>query len=161
MDFKQAQKEFILLKQAYIVGAISLEEFQEKVDSDLEITDSSGNIWKIDDDGEWLLYDQENETWEEKTPQILADIEEPEEFSLKIEVPASPVFPEKYLTPQPAQEPTQEPEAPQPLDVTPPPLPATEEPPALQQESKPNFCTKCGRKLRADQSFCPGCGKKL
>ncbi len=189
MDFTQARKEFELLKRAYVNGAISLDDLREKVDTDLEVTDENGQLWKIDEDsGVWLFYDPEQESWEEKKPEGISSeyYEEQDEVKISITPPVSPKIPEdvyedwkKHVKNGESGNKTS---APGKTPDAPPPVPAHLKGETsvmcsgCNRENKAGtkfcvgcgipikqeaFCGKCGKQLKPDNKFCTGCGEKI
>ncbi|MEW6708391.1 MAG: zinc ribbon domain-containing protein [Candidatus Riflebacteria bacterium] len=146
MDFKKARKEFDLLKNAWVTGAISLKELREAVDTTLEATKPDGTRWKIDEDTEiWLKYDDEQQCWFETALQE-KEIEKTENLTVAIApVTVSAVPAPDY---QAWQESCKHKEK---VEITDVPASA----------GSKNFCTKCGKKLKPSNKFCTDCGQKV
>jgi hypothetical protein len=143
MDFKQARKEFNILKRAWVNGAISLDEFQNKVDCELEVTDSNSGLWKIDEDSEeWLYFDSETLEWIEKSlpePDSMPEqFSEPSEVRVAIKPPPAPDLPENL------SKKTQ-----------------TDNLSASSLANSEAICGKCGKHNRSDVKFCTDCGEPI
>lgn len=131
MNFKDARKTFELLKRAYVTGAISYDELCLKVDTDLEVTDKNGTLWKIDEDtGRWLCFDTKLCEWHEK---------QPEDLSGK---PAADGLPIAFEPPKIAA------------------VPADIYDAWKKHHTNPELCHKCGKTLKPENKFCTGCGEK-
>lgn len=138
MDFASAKKEYKLLKTAYVTGAITLEEFCQKLDSELEVTAEDGSAWKLDEDtGNWLVYDSQDQAWvEQQPPGDDSGPEEPGE-QLKVCLEAMP---------------------------EPPKVPSDVYRAWKNQARAPEQalrCKNCGKILKSDNKFCTGCGTKF
>jgi RNA polymerase subunit RPABC4/transcription elongation factor Spt4 len=178
MDFRQATEKFKLLKLAWVNGAISREDLQNAVDTELSITDKNNNIWKIDEDSDnWLIYDEANQSWVERQPPGISHpaYDEPHEIKIKIEPPAAPEVPDEIYRDWKSKISQES----SPTDQAEKPETTVENFKSCQNCGKANkadakfctncgetitsvnFCTQCGRKLKPENQFCPGCGKQL
>ncbi|MFZ5951508.1 MAG: zinc ribbon domain-containing protein [Candidatus Rifleibacteriota bacterium] len=146
MDFKQAKKEFELLKNAWVTGAISLDELREAIDTRLEVIDRDGSTWKIDEDtGLWLKFDNTRQCWSEGDPQV-NEPEKAENLAVKISPASVSTVPaDDYRAWQECCKNNKEKNTGE---------------NQVQTASK-NFCTKCGNKLKPSNKFCTGCGQKV
>ncbi len=173
MDFITARKEYNLLKQAYITGAITEREFLEKIDTELEVTAEDGTVWKIDEDsGIWMVYLVDEQVWAEMPDVYPETAQNGETKTVKIDVPAeSPQVPAEVYsdwkthvrssTQNARSEPGREPTLSSELGKD-----TTSESSSVCQgcgnENRPGtkFCTRCGKPLDLSR-ICPACGKKL
>lgn len=160
MDFITARKEYNLLKRAYITGAISQEEFFQKIDTELEVTAEDGTVWKIDEDsGIWMVYVVDEQIWLEMPDVYPEEAKSDEQTLVKLEVPDQPpqVPTEVYRDWKSHITASTKPCATSPAHKPAPSANTSEN----TGETNPFFCQNCGRENRSGTKFCTGCGKPL
>lgn len=166
MDFATARKEYNLLKRAFLTGAITEEEFYQKIDIELEVTADDGTVWKIDEDtGVWMVYVVDEEIWVEM-PDVYPEAESSDEqIVIKLDMPTeTPKVPAEVYRDWKTQ-----------IKSSPKSSESGENKgkessalcQACGQDNRPGtkFCTRCGQSMQksAQQTtqHCPNCKKEL
>lgn len=158
MDFATARREYNLLKRAFLTGAITQEEFYQKIDTELEVTADDGTAWKIDEDtGVWMVYVVDEETWVEM-PAVYPEAENSDEqIAIKLDVPTeAPKVPaEVYRDWKTQIKSSPKPET----RVSPIKSPQPSESGGNKGKESSALCQACGQENRPGTKFCTRCGQ--